>query len=84
MKTYKNWRGNLDQYLQVGDEVDQEMVDYFTDVLPPVTFNSNLVQMGEPYSHVNGKATYSTVYRKDGKWFYAGHCHRGQIEHLEG
>jgi hypothetical protein len=84
MKTYKNWKGNLENYLQPGDVVDEEMVNYFIDVLPPAYMNSNLVQMGEPYSHVNGKATYSTVYRKDGNWIYAGHCHVGKIEHLEG
>ncbi|MHB8390383.1 MAG: hypothetical protein ACYDBH_12495 [Acidobacteriaceae bacterium] len=38
MKTYSGWgesRQSLDHYLQIGDVVDQEMADYFVNVLPP-------------------------------------------------
>jgi len=78
IKTYKEWEGSLYDYLKVGDIVDDEMVDYFINVLPPVTFKSYLVQMGEPYSHVNGKATYSTLYKSTEGWTYMGNCHRGE------
>ncbi|MBP2657188.1 MAG: hypothetical protein H6Q69_220 [Firmicutes bacterium] len=66
IKTYANWEGDLGAYLQIGDEVDQEMVDYFINVLPPACMNGECVQIGEPYSHrydENGKweATYPTL-----------------------
>ncbi|WP_168121914.1 hypothetical protein [Paenibacillus sp. HB172176] len=78
MKTYANWRGDLDDYLQVGDEVDEEMVDYFLNILPPACWTSNLVQTGEPHHHIGGRATYSTFRREGSHWYYAGHCYRGQ------
>lgn len=78
MKTYANWKGNLGDYLKVGDEVDQEMVDYFLNVLPPATWRANLVQLGEPHSHVGGRATYPTLYREIGRWYYRGNCYRGE------
>lgn len=76
-KTGANWKGDLNTYLQLGDVVDMEMVDHFINVLPPAYMSSRLVQMGEPYSHVNGKATYPTLERMDGGWTYRGNCHRG-------
>lgn len=83
MKTYANWKGDLGEYLQVGDEVDQEMVDYFINVLPPVTMNGECVQMGEPYDHREDsegrfRGRYSTLvsvgFSPNRRWFYAGYC----------
>lgn len=34
IKTYANWKGDLEEYLQIGDVVDEEMADYFLNVLP--------------------------------------------------
>ena len=86
VKTLEGWNEshvNLDRYLQVGDQVDDAMFDYFLGVLPPAYYSDSIVQIGEPYSHVNGWPTYSTLARKagvhcDGPWHYAGHCHRAQ------
>lgn len=82
MKTYQGWgeaKVDLSHYLQIGDEVDQEMADYFLNVMPPASYKTNLIQIGEPNSHVNNRATYSTIHRADGRhWLYAGHCHRGE------
>lgn len=79
LKTYENWKkGSLSEYLQIGDEVDEEMMEHFLNVLPPATWRSTLIQIGEPYSHVMGKATYSTLRRESGRWYYAGHCYRGE------
>jgi hypothetical protein len=80
MKTYENWNGSLNEYLQIGDLVDEEMQNYFIDVLPPATMNGTCIQIGEPYSHVNGKATYPTLKSTGKGWAYAGHCHRGETE----
>lgn len=80
MKTYADWKGNLYDYLQIGDIVDEEMVEYFIDVLPPACFNSSCIQMGEPYSHIDGNATYATLKKVDGEWVFAGNCFYGETE----
>lgn len=83
MKTMSGWheaKVDLDRYLEIGDAVDEEMADYFIGVLPPATYRADLIQIGEPYSHVAGRATFSTLYKPLGAqaWLYAGHCHRGE------
>lgn len=84
IKTYEGWTGDLSNYLQVGDVVDGAMYDYFINVLPPRTFRSYLVQMGEPFSVSHeGKSTYSTLKLTGEGWTYAGHCHAGCSIHQE-
>lgn len=85
LKTYEEWEGSLADYLQVGDEVDERMVDYFIGVLPPACMNSECVQMGEPYTHGMDnagilRAKYLTLKRENGKWYYAGPCFKGQMD----
>ena len=79
MKTLEKWKkGNITDYLSVGDQVDQEMINYFTNILPPRTFSTGCLQVGEPYSHkVVGekmRARYITFKKECGKWHYAGLC----------
>lgn len=86
MKTYKGWPDgkSLYEYLQVGDQVDEEMYNHFVNVVPPRTFSSDYVQMGEPYSISNeGKSIYATLEKVSGKWIYRGHCHVGENVHHE-
>lgn len=80
MKTYENWKGSLNEFLEIGDLVDQEFINYFINVLPPATYNSHCIQIGEPYSHINGKATYSTLKGTSDGWVYTGHCHKGMTK----
>lgn len=82
IKTYKDWDCDLHEYLQIGDEVDEEMYYYFLEVLPPVYDSDRLVQIGESYSiSKEGKETYSTLENINGKWIYKGHCHVGENIH---
>lgn len=79
LKKYSDWRGNLSQFLRIGDVVDQEFVDYFLNVLPPVCWSNFIIQMGEPYSHdEEGYPTYATLKNTLNGWVYAGHCRRGE------
>lgn len=78
MKRYEDWTGNLHDFLEVGDLVDEDFVDYFIGVLPPATMNSHCIQIGEPYSHIGRRATYSTLVKTNEGWAYAGHCFRGE------
>lgn len=78
LKRYTDWKGSLKDFLQIGDEVDEDIVSYFLNVLPPVSWSSTLIQMGEPYSHVGGRPTFATLKRDGGRWFYVGCCHCGE------
>lgn len=91
IKTLKGWEKsgkNLMEYLNVGDEVDEDMVDYFTDILPPHTLRRDMLQVGEPYDSVPitedpfgpCKTTWSTFQMIGGKWFWKGHCFAGETE----
>ena len=74
--------------VQVGDYVEQAIVDDAMDLLPPACMTSACAQIGEPYSHredpKTGKfrATYATFKRvtsgRDGIWQYCGHCFQGE------
>ena len=79
-KTYADWKGSLEEYLSIGSIVDQEMVDYFLNVLPPACWNGYVIQIGEPYSHVDGKATFHTLHKTDLGWTYVGTCFKGQTK----
>lgn len=77
IKTYEGWNTNsIYDYLKVGDIVDAEMVEHFRNVLPPAC-DGYIVQCGEPYDYVEGRATFLTFEREDGNWMYRGNCHRG-------
>lgn len=80
MKKLQGWNEStltLDQYLQVGDSVDEEMADYFVNVLPPATMSGILIQVGEPVSEINGKNTFATLLKVGNQWVYQGNCFRG-------
>jgi hypothetical protein len=77
MKTMQQWNESnleLSKFLKIGDIVDQDIADYFIEVLPPTTMNSSIIQIGEPYDHngENGRARYDTLQKKDGQWVYIG------------
>lgn len=83
IKTYEGWEGDLSEYLQPGDIVDEEMSDYFITVLPPACMSGGCIQIGEPHDHIDGRATYATLKYTDAGWMYAGHCFRGQVTEPE-
>lgn len=83
MKTYKEWsdaKVSFTEFAEVGDEVDEEIIDYFIGCLPPVFYSSTIVQCGEPYDHFgkNGQARYMTFKKIDDKWFYVGKWEKGR------
>ncbi len=75
--------------VQIGDYVDQAVVDNAMDCLPPACMSSRCSQLGEPYSHRQDpdtgkwRATYATFKRvagtwPEGVWEYCGHCFCGE------
>lgn len=78
--------------IQVGDLVEQAVVDGFMNMLPPVSMRYDCAQIGEPYSHKldtrSGKyrPTFQT-FRCIGNrtWMYCGACFCGEnVERGEG
>lgn len=90
-KTYEGWRNthlNFDDYCFPGDIVDNEMVDYFVNCLPPKTLRDSCTQCGEPYGtgeYENGVCgnTYITFSKHDGEWIFDGYCLAGRNENKE-
>lgn len=81
LKTLEQWRASglcLNEFLQVGDLIDSEFADYFLCVLPPATYLTSLIQVGEPYSHINGRPTFPTIQKTPLGWMYRGNCHLRQ------
>ena len=90
MKTYQEWLKtdkNFCDFVEPGNEVDEEMVNYFMNVLPPVNMSFGYLQAGGAYNHVvvDGKwtATYITFAKEDGKWIYKGCCTPGSKENVK-
>lgn len=88
VKTYEGWERSglptFDDYCFIGDTVDEEMVDYFINVVPPACMSSACAQCGEPVSYEgdeqgNYRQTYTTFHRVgDKSWRFDGHCFRGE------
>lgn len=75
--------------VQIGDYVEQAIVDEAMDMLPPACMRADCSQIGEPYSHREDpntgefRPTYATFKRvagawPNGIWQYCGHCFRGE------
>jgi len=86
-KTLDGWRKSglptIEDYLDPGDTVDDELVDYFRNVLPPLCDRSSLFQAGGTHSTEQDDAgrwrpTFLTFSRSDGEWRYAGVCFPGE------
>ena len=89
VKTIDGWHisgaEDFREYCFPGDEVSEEVVDYFLDILPPKSLSYGYLQVGEPYSYEEDecgkhRSTYST-FKKDGdKWMYVGECFVGECQ----
>lgn len=84
MKTMKDYQlseaQTFEEFFVPGDIVGKDVVENFRNVLPPITDHSYLMQMGEPYSFVDGKSTYMTFSNEPEGWVYRGNCHKGEKE----
>ena len=82
-KTMAAWHEahvDLGRFLEIGDAVAEDMVDYFLGVLPPATWREALIQIGEPHSHIRNRATFATICKKGQVWYWAGNCYLGESE----
>lgn len=92
LKTLEKWFESglptAEDYLEPGDEVDEDLIGYFLDVLPPRTNRAGLLQVGGEISTAkdgNGRwlPTYLTFKRHGDTWRYAGRCFEGYAEPVQ-
>ena len=84
VKTYEGWHESglpsFEDYCFPGDKVDDDMVQYFVDSVPPVLMLSFCTQAGEPYSielDEQGvkRPTFATFHDLGGGyWQFDGYC----------
>jgi len=76
MKTYEQWLESgklLNDFLQVGDAVDEDLKMYFLEVLFPACMSDHYIQIGEPTDYnAQGEPTFETLKFKDNCWVYMG------------
>ena len=82
IKTFENWKGNLYEYLEPGDTVEEKIVDYLINSLPPKAFNYAYVQGGGAITFdTDGISLYMTfIKHKGNRWEYKGLCRGGEIK----
>ena len=73
-KTHAGWDGSLRCYLSIGDCVDTGIYEHMRDVLPPRTFDCDLLQVGEADDHngPDGAVRYTTFQKHGDLWCYTG------------
>ena len=83
--TMEDWTDSFDRICNVGDYVEEKIVDEMINCLPPACMRSDCMQCGEPYSHREDpntgkwRATYSTFKKvTNGIYEYCGHCFYGE------
>ena len=89
-KTYKDWSKSglhyFEDYFKPGDRVDETVVDFLINSVPPITLRGDCTQPGETFStaeNTNGvyQNTYITFHRTaDNEWQFDGYCFRGENE----
>lgn len=84
-----------DAYCKPGDLVDEEVYDYFLNILPPRTLTRTMLQVGEPHSTAMNPATgkyqstYATftTYEKTEDYGmvyrYCGNCFAGEVQDMD-
>lgn len=86
IKTYKEWMNSdcktLTDYLNPGDIVDNEMFEHFLNILFPLVWTSNFLQVSEPCDYLKGQNTYTTFAKENGYWVYKGECHKNKSENI--
>lgn len=83
IKTYKELKGDITEFLNINDIVDNEIIEHFRNVLPPKTDTSYMLQCGDAYDHIlddktnKYKGVYITFNKENGNWIYKGVCFIG-------
>lgn len=87
-KWFESGLPTAEDYLEPGDKVDEDLIGYFLDVLPPRTNRAGLLQAGGEISTVKNIGggwlpTHLTFKQQGGTWRYAGRCFAGSAEPVQ-
>jgi len=75
LKAFEHWKsGELAEYLEVGDLVDDEMVNYFLTAMPPAFHSDRIIQMGDPHYIGDNDPLYMTLILTNRGWMFHGDC----------
>lgn len=85
MKYLHDWKPgvNFDDFVDVGDYVNWEIIDHFYSRRIIVKYNGSYLQIGPGHGFIDGRDTFFT-FSKDpftGNWVYYGRCHLGEKYH---
>ena len=73
--TLEQWEESkkpFSQFAKPKTEVDEDIFYYFLEVLPPHYWKSGIMQVGEPYTHINGIPAFETFTYGNGRYIYQG------------
>lgn len=79
VKTLQAWQDSkqmLSEFLTISDQIDDTLTDYVLSCVPPVTWTSEFIQMGEAYDHNKYGARYLTFFKDGENWQYIGLCNK--------
>lgn len=85
-KAWDNSHQGFTSWADVGDVVDEKIVQHFRDCVSPIAYDAMYLQCGEPYTHeINPKTgkwepAFITFARKLGSWVYKGICFYREYE----
>ncbi len=89
MLTFDLWAATERSFTDIavpGEEVDEAIIEYFTDIISPASLQTGYLQMGEPQSlcedeESKWRETYLTFSKNQrGQWIYNGPCFRGETK----
>lgn len=92
MFTREQWKGDFHNCCKPGEEISEELYNYFLDILPPISLRSGASMCGfrvsEPHDHVLRKdglyhARYATFGTSNGKYYYLGIFTKGRTDDEE-
>ena len=81
MKQWENTStpSDFSEFAREGDQVDEEIFNYFWGVLPPVAYEKGIFQVSEPYSQRGGYFTYSTFQEIEKKFYFLGYLTKQEV-----
>lgn len=85
-KAWDNSHQGFTSWADVGDVVDEKVVQHFRDCVSPIAYDAMYLQCGEPYTHeINPKTgkwepAFITFARELGSWVYKGICFYREYE----
>ena len=84
IKTMKQWENTstpsgFSEFAREGDQVDDEIFNYFWGVLPPMAYKKGIFQVSEPYSQRGGYFTYSTFQEIEKKFYFLGYLTKPEV-----